>query len=158
MSPATQPDPEPIDAASTARVDDSVVSSGLGFHLRLAQVAFQELFDKAMPDEKLSQIQWTVLCLIGGNAGVSQIDLAPIIGVDRAGMMAIVDRLELRDLVVRRRTDDDRRRRALFLTDSGREVVRKYHEGNLRLESELKRRYSAAEMEALLSLLGKLRA
>jgi DNA-binding MarR family transcriptional regulator len=157
MSSDSTPRDESGDASTPARVDDSGVNTGLGYHLRLAQVAFQDLFDKAMPDEKLSQIQWTVLCLIGDNAGVSQIDLAPVIGVDRAGMMAIVDRLELRDLVVRRRTDDDRRRRALFLTESGQEMVRRYHEGHLRLQGELRKRYSDAEMDALISLLGKLR-
>jgi DNA-binding MarR family transcriptional regulator len=107
----------------TRRDGPSVELNGLtgllGYQLRMAQVSFQRHFDRAVQTSGLSQVQFAVLWLINANPGASQIDLAGAVGLDRAGMMAIIDRLELRNLVVRRLSTADRRRRELHLTEDG---------------------------------------
>jgi len=73
------------------RLDDMV-----GYQLRMAYVAVRRHFEAAMERLNLTQKQAGVLWLIDANGGVSQIALANELGMDRASMMAIVDRLEER--------------------------------------------------------------
>ena len=100
-----------------AAVDDldgfslGALPSLLGFHLRFANMAMYRDYASAMESLDLTQKQHAVLLIIKANHGVSQVDIAAALGTDRATMMAIVDRLEARDLVERQRSKGDRRRR-----------------------------------------------
>src|SRR5690349_19202188 len=101
-------------AAGGANRTTDLVRSGmdgfLGYHLRLAYLAISRHFAKVMAPVDLTQKQLGVLWLIGANGGVSQIAIARELGMDRASMMAIVDRLQDRGLVVRERSRHDGRR------------------------------------------------
>jgi len=95
------------------------LDSLLGFQLRLAYIAISRHFAVAVSQVNLTQKQTGALWLIGSNAGVSQIELAKELGIDRASMMVIIDRLEERRLIARERTPRDGRLKALFLTTKG---------------------------------------
>jgi DNA-binding MarR family transcriptional regulator len=97
----------------------SRLSGLMGFHLRLAQVAVYRDFVAATTELKITPKQYAVLELIAENAGASQVDLAEALLMDRATMMALVDRLEARDLIERRASRLDRRRQNLFITAAG---------------------------------------
>jgi DNA-binding MarR family transcriptional regulator len=75
----------------------------LGYRLRRAQGAMHRDFMAAVASLDLTQKQAATLWLINGNPGVAQVSVATALGMDRATMMAIVDRLEQRNLVVRKR-------------------------------------------------------
>ena len=72
----------------TGRLDEI-----LGFHLRMANVAIYQDYTAAMGDIGLTQKQFAVLELIAANPKVSQIDIANQLSMDRATMMALVNRL-----------------------------------------------------------------
>ena len=76
----------------------------LGFHIRMAAAAIYREFATSLGPLDLTQKQFAVLELIAVNGEASQIDLAAALGADRATMMALVDRLESRDLLQRRRS------------------------------------------------------
>jgi DNA-binding MarR family transcriptional regulator len=57
------------------------------------------------------------------NAGISQVELAAALHLDRPPMMIVIDRLENRGLVARMRSKRDRRRQDLHLTPAGRELL-----------------------------------
>ena len=95
----------------------------LGFHLRMASAAVARDFAAAMDDLGLTQKQCAVLELIAANPGISQIDIAAALGMDRATTMAVVDRLDERDLVTRTASQRDRRRQELGLTEAGRATL-----------------------------------
>jgi len=97
----------------------SRLSRLVGFHLRLAQVAVYRDFVAATAELKMTPKQYAVLELVAENAGASQVDLAQALLMDRATMMALVDRLEARDLIERRASPLDRRRQSLFVTPAG---------------------------------------
>jgi DNA-binding MarR family transcriptional regulator len=97
----------------------SRLSGLIGFHLRLAQVAVYRDFVTATAELKMTPKQYAVLELVAENAGASQVDLAEALLMDRATMMALVDRLEARDLIERRASPLDRRRQSLFITAAG---------------------------------------
>jgi DNA-binding MarR family transcriptional regulator len=93
-----------------------------GFHLRLANNAVFRHFMNALAPLDLTQKQTSVLWLIAERPGIAQIDLAARLDMDRATMMAIIDRLEARDLVARTRSTGDRRRQDLHLTAAGKDL------------------------------------
>ncbi len=95
----------------------------VGYQLRTAYVGIRRHFETAMEKLDLTQKQTGVLWLIEANPAVSQIALANELGMDRASMMAIVDRLEERGLIVRKRSTEDGRRQELYVTAKGRKVL-----------------------------------
>jgi DNA-binding MarR family transcriptional regulator len=154
---AASGDLEGEDHGGVARIDLKGIDQLLGYHLRMAQVAFQRRFDRAVQGAGLSQVQFAVLWLVDANPGASQVDLASVIGVDRAGMMAIIDRLELRNLVVRRRSQADRRRRELYLTEDGARLFARCRIGVEGLERGLRDQLSEREAAALVDVLRRIR-
>lgn len=116
------------DQAAPARLDAGGVGLGglddiVGVHLRLAQAAAYRSFMERLAPVELTQKQIAVLWLIGENPGVSQIQLATTLNMDRATMMAIIDRLDARELLDRQRSKVDRRKQMLALTKAGEELL-----------------------------------
>ncbi|HWA62088.1 MAG TPA: MarR family transcriptional regulator [Caulobacteraceae bacterium] len=128
----------------------------LGFHLRLAQVAFYRDFAASLAHLDLTQKQVAVLQIIEANPGVSQVDVAAALGTDRATMMAIVDRLEDRGLLARERSAADRRRQELKLTLVGAGVLAEALDAVAEHEARFKARFSDAELEALTTALRRI--
>ena len=128
----------------------------LGYRLRRAQGAMHRDFMAAVASLDLTQKQAATLWLINGNPGVAQVAVASALGMDRATMMAIVDRLELRRLVLRQRSSTDRRRQELYLTPAGQNALRKAKARISKHEERFKALFTAAELEPLLSALQRL--
>lgn len=147
-------------SAPDDRVDTKLHLDGLpqllGFHLRLAHVAMYRDFTLALAELDLTQKQCATLQLIGANPGVSQVDLAATLGTDRATMMAVVDRLEQRGLVVRRRSRVDRRRQELNLTDDGETMLTKARDAIAQHEKTFTSRFTAQELKALMGALSRI--
>jgi|SRR5579859_1971014 len=70
----------------------------------------------------LSVPQFRTLAYIGRHPGTSLSGVADHIGLTRATMSKMIDRLKMRDLVVRQEAPDDRRRICLELTPLGLET------------------------------------
>ena len=85
----------------------------LGYLLRRAQGAMHRDFMGAVADFGLTQKQAATLWLIQANGGVSQAEVATALGMDRATMMQVIDRLEDRGFVIRKRSSVDRRRQEI---------------------------------------------
>lgn len=128
----------------------------LGYRLRRAQGAMHRDYMATVSGLDLTQKQTATLWLINGNPGVSQVCLAAALGMDRATMMSIIDRLEDRSLVVRKRSTTDRRRQELYLTPGGQDILRKVKARIAKHEERFKSLFTAAELQALLSALQKL--
>ena len=116
----------------------------VGFHLRLAYNAVYRHFMGSFAHLDLTQKQTSVLWLISDNPGIAQIDLAARLDMDRATMMAIVDRLEARDFLVRSRSKSDRRRQDLNLTPVGEAMLEQARTAVLEHEKWLKARIGDA--------------
>ena len=128
----------------------------LGYRLRRAQGAMHRDFMAAVASLDLTQKQAATLWLINGNPGVAQVAVAAALGMDRATMMAIVDRLEERHLVIRQRSSTDRRRQELYLTPAGQNALRKAKARIAKHEERFKALFTAAELESLLTALQRL--
>jgi DNA-binding MarR family transcriptional regulator len=128
----------------------------LGYKVRRAHGAMHRDFVAAMAGMELTQKQAATLWLIGANAGVSQVSIAASLGMDRATMMSVVDRLEDRGFVIRKRSTSDRRRQELYLTPAGQSTLKKVKVRIASHERRFKARFQPAELAALLAALEKL--
>jgi DNA-binding MarR family transcriptional regulator len=130
----------------------------LGYRLRRAQGAMHRDYMAAVAGLKLTQKQTATLWLINANPGVSQSAVAEALGMDRATMMAVTNRLEARGFVVRKRSKNDRRRQELYLSAAGEKALHKVRARIIEHENRFKRLFDPAELAAFLSALQKFRA
>lgn len=128
----------------------------LGYRVRHAQVAIHRDFMTSLASLSLTQKQVATLWLIGTNSGASQAALANALDMDRATMMAVIDRLEERGFVNRQRSVSDRRRQELHLTPLGQASLKKAKAKIAEHERRMAQRLKSAERRMLLSLLRKI--
>jgi DNA-binding MarR family transcriptional regulator len=128
----------------------------LGYRLRRAQGAMHRDYMTALSGLNVTQKQTATLWLIHANPGVAQVSVAAALGMDRATMMSITDRLDERGLVVRRKSSTDRRRQELYLTPVGQTLLRKVKARVAAHEERVKAQFGAAELTALLAALEKI--
>lgn len=138
--------------------DDDIgeIADIVGFHIRLAHGAVYRHFTETFEDLGLTQKQVSALWLISDHPDISQTDLAKLMRMDRATTMAIVNRLQARDHLVRGQAKDDKRRQTLNLTKSGHEMLAVAKEAIREHEAWLKSRFTATEVEQLIALLAKI--
>jgi DNA-binding MarR family transcriptional regulator len=127
----------------------------LGYLLRRAQGAMHRDFMAAVADFELTQKQAAILWLIQANPGVSQAEVASALGMDRATMMAVTDRLENRGFTIRKRSSTDRRRQELYLTPAGQGTLRKCKSRIAEHEEKFRKMFTAGELAAFLEALKK---
>jgi DNA-binding MarR family transcriptional regulator len=131
---------------------DSIV----GFHIRLAHGAVYRHFTETFSDLDLTQKQVSVLWLIEDHPDIAQADIGRRLQMDRATVMAIVNRLQKRGFVERGDAKEDRRRQSLHLTELGRDALVSARACILDHEQWLKSRFSPAELAMLVELLRRI--
>jgi DNA-binding MarR family transcriptional regulator len=128
----------------------------VGLHLRLANGAVYRHFTETFSDLGLTQKQVAVLWLIDDHPGIAQADIGRLLQMDRATVMAIVNRLQDRGMVERGASTADRRRQTLHLTDKGYAALVVARECIDEHEKWLKARFSPGETALLIELLTRI--
>jgi DNA-binding MarR family transcriptional regulator len=114
-----------------------VLDGHLGYFLRRVQVWVFQDFIRTLSGIDLRPAQYSVLSVIGANRGLSQADVAQLLGIERARLVRLLDRLEKRGLTQRLASPVDRRSHALQLTPAGQALLKRAktlatnHEENL---------------------------
>ena len=132
------------------------LASILGFHIRLAHGAVYRHFTETFAELDLTQKQVSVLWLVDDHPGIAQTDMARRLRIDRATMMAIVNRLQGRQLLRRDASSSDGRKQALFLEPKGEAILAEAKQAILEHERWLKGRFTAGEAKRLVELLTKI--
>src|ERR1700738_4874974 len=89
-------------AAYIGEIDDI-----LGFHIRLAHGTVYRHFMQSFKFLGMTQKQVSVLWLVSDHPGIAQAELAKRLQLDRATVMAIVNRLAKRKFLVRGESETD---------------------------------------------------
>ena len=130
----------------------------LGYNLKRAAILFESDLRHALGENGMSPRVFSALSLVVGFPGITQSEVARRLGIERSGLVAIIDELETRGYVERVAVKGDRRVQALRPTEPG----EKTHTGAItllkRAEETRLGPLSAEERQHLFSALRKLRA
>lgn len=145
----------------TVMREDAVTKSDLedfvGYNLKRAYVIVQNDFREALGHDGLAPRVFSALSLVVQFPEITQSALARRLGIERSGLVAIIDELESRQYLGRTTVPGDRRIQALVPTEDG----RKAYEHALQVvrdhEAALLRNLSLSERAQLITLLQKIR-
>jgi DNA-binding MarR family transcriptional regulator len=105
--------------ADSDNIDFGSLHQLTGYWLRRAQLnAFKSVND-FFAEFEITPGLFGTLEIVDRNPGLTQTAVAMAMGNDRSAMVAIVDKLEKRNLIERRPSARDRRSNALYLTPEG---------------------------------------
>lgn len=137
-------------------IDLDCLPSLLGFNIRRAQIALWRDFNRNVAEGYVRPGIFSALLLAKANPGIAQIEIANQLGIDKASVVSLVDRMEDAGWVVRKRSTEDRRRQGIFLTSAGVKACRSLKKEMLDHEQKFVSRYTDHELRQLISLLRRL--
>jgi DNA-binding MarR family transcriptional regulator len=142
---------EPGDDGGVGAIADLV-----GFNIRLAYGAVYRHFMETFAHLELTQKQVSVMWLVSDHPGIGQSELARRLQMDRATVMAIVNRLQARGYLVREAHGCDARRRVLALAPAGSAALVEARAAIIDHERWLTSRFSKREVKQLMGLLARI--
>ncbi len=148
--------PAKRERAAGAKVDLGPLPKLLGYNLRRAHQVAWRTYVSFIGENKIRPGLFSLLCLVRANPGIAQIELGTHLGVDKASIVALLDRLERAGLIERRRSIRDRRRQGISLTDSGTAEFEALMGQVRALERHMAGRFSKAELEQFLGFLQRM--
>jgi MarR family transcriptional regulator, organic hydroperoxide resistance regulator len=110
------------DPAACSKVPP-ILREGLGWPVARAAHAITNAHNEALAPFSLSLRTFAVLAMIGAGAARSQLEIAQSVGLDKTTLVATIDDLEHRTLVVRAPDPSDRRARNVAITPQGRALL-----------------------------------
>ena len=142
-----------LHCTSPAAIDLGVLNQHLGYFVRRIQVWIFQDFIRRLSRIDISPAQFSVLVVIDANAGLSQSELAAMLGIERARLVRLLHRLEKRGLTQRLPSSGDGRRHALRLTRVGQTLVQKAEALATQHEARLRQRLGNKRYRLLLEAL-----
>jgi DNA-binding MarR family transcriptional regulator len=139
-----------------AVVELGLLSRSLAFHVRKAQLALQRRGLRSISALHVGLAEFGTLVLCEQNPGMAQFQIASALDIDKASVVAVVDRLEDLGWLLRRRSSQDRRRHGLLLTAEGLRQVQVLRAQAEMAESFAHEVFSPEELNHLLGLLARL--
>jgi DNA-binding MarR family transcriptional regulator len=142
--------------AAGAKVDLGILPRMLGYNLRRAHQVSWRTYVSFIGESKIRPGLFSLLILTRSNPGIAQIELGTHLGVDKASIVALLDRLERAGLIERRRSTRDRRRQGIFLTDAGSSELEALMQQVRQLERQMASRFSKTELDQFLGFLRRM--
>ena len=130
-------------------------SQSVGYLARYAHRAFAKALAAELAPHDILGGQWSVLRVLWEQEGLSQVDLAERMRVEKASLTGVLDAMERRKLIVRTRNSDDRRKLNINLTSYGRSLKAQLLPYGVSINRKATRGLSAAEIDQLRGLLAR---
>jgi DNA-binding MarR family transcriptional regulator len=139
------------------RVAQRESAANIGFLLHDVARLMRITYDRRMRQLGLTRSQWWVMTYLYFNEGISQTELSSILDVERATLGRLLDRLEAKGWVERRPDAGDRRVKRVFLTREVGGLLVTMRALARELRAEALAGLTAAEQEAFIATLLKLK-
>jgi DNA-binding MarR family transcriptional regulator len=146
---------KPADMPAAVPVSHTSIWERPGFLVRRLHQIHVAMFLKAL-EENITPIQYGLLSILLDRPGLDQLSLAKELGIDRANVGDILNRLEQRKLLTRVVDPSDKRRKICLPTRDGIAFVRKYHENMQLAQERLLEPLDAEERKVFMTLLRRL--
>jgi len=130
-------------------------SQSVGYLARYAHRAFAKALAGELTPHDILGAQWSVLRVLWEQEGLSQVDLAERMRVEKASLTSVLDAMERRKLIVRRRNSEDRRKVNINLTAHGRSLKAQLLPYGVSINRKATRGMSAGEIDQLRGLLAR---
>jgi DNA-binding MarR family transcriptional regulator len=141
---------------SGAHVDLGCLPKLLGYNLRRAHQSSWRAYVNTIGEQNIRPGLFSLLVLVQNNPGIAQIELGTHLGVDKASIVALLDRLEFAELIARKRFTRDRRRQGIYLTELGKQSLETLLVDVRILEKQMASRYTKAELELFTGFLQRM--
>ncbi len=109
----------------SAPVELDALNNHLGYVIRRAQLWIFQDFIGTLATIDIRPAQYSVLVVIAANPGLSQTEVAEALGIERARLVHLLDKLEKRGLTQRLASPVDRRSHVLRLTREGQKLLKR---------------------------------
>ena len=119
----------------------------LGYLVKKAHQRLSEMADAALEPVGIDRREFGILRVLDGSGSSSQRGVAANVGIDPTTMVALIDALEAKGMVIRKLDPTDRRRNAVELTPTGRTIYHRAATAYADVESEFLAPLSAADAE-----------
>ncbi|WP_395056511.1 MarR family winged helix-turn-helix transcriptional regulator [Polaromonas sp.] len=147
--------PRKATAPAVEAVDTSYLEGLVGYNASRAAIAVIELFVKRMAVYGMRQVDFSVMSLITHNPGITSRQLCAALSIQPPNLVAMINALEQRALIVRKPHPRDGRAVGLHLTPIGQNLMHDAERTAQELELDATRRLTAAERKTLMRLLQK---
>jgi DNA-binding MarR family transcriptional regulator len=145
-----------LDPPLTDTRDLAVLYDRPGFLLRRAhQIAVSIFLEETAAQGVTTTSQYGLMVILRARAGINQIDLAKLLGLDRSTTGLVISKLEEAGLLERRPGATDRRRNELLLTQKGHTLLKRLEPTSKRTARRVMEPFTAEEGEQFLFLLKK---
>jgi DNA-binding MarR family transcriptional regulator len=138
------------------QIDTDILHTLLGYNVRRAQIVLWRDFARTVAEGEIRPGMFSALALARANPGIAQVELSSELGVDKASMVALIDRLEDAGWILRTRSSEDRRRQGITLTAAGERTYKSLKREMLEHERKFAELFSKRELEQLVRLLQRL--
>ena len=142
----------------SAEVDGPQLEEFIGYNLKRAYMIVLNDFRRSLGEGGLSPRLFSALSLVVQFPNITQSGLSRVLGIERSGLVALIDDLEARGYLERTHVPGDRRVQALVPTASGRRALEDALAAVRAHEASLLSVLSAEEKDTLVALLKKIRA
>ncbi|WP_280187743.1 MarR family winged helix-turn-helix transcriptional regulator [Delftia sp. PS-11] len=142
--------------AGQGTVDTSYLRTLVGYNARRAALSIIKVFVERMGVYELKVVEFSVLCLVAHNPGITSRQLCAALDVMPPNLVGLVATLERRGLIERRPHPSDGRAVGLHLTADGAELTAKAEHTAVDLEIDATSRLTGSERQTLIRLLQKI--
>ncbi|MCW3834731.1 MarR family winged helix-turn-helix transcriptional regulator [Sphingomonas canadensis] len=137
-------------------IDYGLLPSLTGYALRRASILDFSGFGESVGDRGITPLRYSMLELVGANPGLSQVELAEIMGLSRPAATLMIDFWQARECIARHANEADRRSYGIHLTDAGRQALATLQQLVREHDSRLTSSLSGDELRQLRLLLDRL--
>lgn len=134
---------------------DDVYSKPGHLFRRMQQIAVA-IFMEECKGFDLTPVQYASLVAVRDYPGIDATRLSALIAFDRSTLGSVIERLESKELIVRKPAPEDRRLKLLHLTAKGRQLLGKVIPAVDRAQQRMLAPLQARDRKALMSLMAQL--
>jgi DNA-binding MarR family transcriptional regulator len=127
-----------------------------GYLIRRLQQAAVSIFLEETSEFDVTPVQYAMLSAVVAQPGIDQLRAANSIGFDRTTISGVTDRLELKNLLVRKVSGTDRRAKMLFATPQGIKLIANIEEATSRVQDRILQPLAPSEQRVFLEHLNRL--
>jgi DNA-binding MarR family transcriptional regulator len=142
--------------AADAFGDVRPTEQSLGYRIRYTYRAFVKALGDELGPHQVTTSQWSALRALWQQEGLSQVELAQRMMVEKASLTPVLKAMAAGGLIKRTRNSEDRRKVNIFLTVAGRRLKSDVLPVGGKINKRATRGLSAAEIQQLHALLTRI--